>query len=61
VVDFRPLFGWIFDSAFGRFSTPLLGSFLTSILGGSVLGCSLTLNALPVYVSGRSGLVFEDS
>jgi polyferredoxin len=35
----------------------ILGGFLvlfwTSILGTSVPGCSLTLNVLPVYVSGR--------
>jgi hypothetical protein len=42
---------------FGR----ILVLFWTSILGGSVPGCSLTLNVLPVYVSGRLGLVFEDS
>jgi hypothetical protein len=43
----------------------ILGGFLvlfwSSILGTSVPGCSLTLNAVPVYVSGRLGPVFWNS
>jgi hypothetical protein len=51
----------------GPIFTPkaILGGFLvlfwTSILGGSVPGCSLTLTAVYIDVFGRSRLVFEDS
>jgi hypothetical protein len=42
---------------FGR----IFSTVWTSILGTSVPGCSLTLNAVYIDVSGRLGLVFEDS
>jgi hypothetical protein len=51
----------------GPIFTPkaILGGFLVlfwmSILGTSVPGCSLTLNAVYIYVSGRSGPVFWNS
>ena len=39
----RPVFGWISDSAFGRFSTPLLGSFLTVDFGWFCPGLQFTV------------------
>jgi hypothetical protein len=55
VVDFRPVFGWISDSAFGRFSTPLLGSFLTVDFGWFCPGLQFTVKRRPCLAKLRFG------